>query len=821
MVLECYVCHALSSTVDNLLFHLRKIHGIHFCGMDVKCGQNSCPRTFTSFSAVKRHLQTAHSELSEDSLCDNLCGPVRDHENNNLCEDEPTIDDETNEYANNESWEEYIKNALVGFVCTLSSKTNMTMSNVFFVVENVKELLTFIVKFCCASVEKLSMSSLDDVSRVNIQTVINSLTPIPSYFDEFNSDYRLTKTLKEKGLFIAPECKVLGTRDDTQSFPDGLTVASTAEDTFQYVPLGQLLATIMDHMNGFKTSSNQPIEEEVGVISEFRHTSTYSEHPVFSKYPDALQIHLFVDAFETANELGSHTAVHKLEGLYLMIRNFPKAVQSKLESIFLVSLWYAADAKKYGYNKLLEPVVSELKQLESDDGLRVVLRGEEKILHGALVLFSADNLGAHSLFGFLESFSAKKFCRLCSGSRDECQEKFLECDFIMRDPDTHDQTVLLLSSVKYDPSATGVKNSCILNELQNFHVTKNFALDCMHDLLEGIIPYELSLVMPVLKQRYKMSNEQLQALINNFSYGPSDLNSKPPFSTVTDIRLKAAEAWCLMRNLPLILGSKINRDDEEWNLLLLLCEITDIIFAPKLSLGLCEYLRYCIEEHHCLFKKLFPNSRLLPKHHFLIHYPTCMAQSGPPCLYWCMRFEGRHSSFKTTAHAVNCFKNICKTLAKRFQMGLAATLIHGKLFSSQTLVGPCTEVVVGDMGDGVGPLISPGLSSSDTVLHAQWVSLGHYKIHAGNCVVCGRNVEYPEFGVVKNIIYLNNQGYLILEKLKTIHFDSHFQSYEVEHTTEVICHGVDKLIDHHPTVLHCIEFEETVHYFTRPRYLIL
>ena len=74
-----------------------------------------------------------------------------------------------------------------------------------------------------------------------------------------------------------------------------------------------------------------------------------------------------------------------------------------------------------------------------------------------------------------------------------------------------------------------------------------------------------------------MSNEQLQALINNFSYGPSDLNSKPPFSTVTDIRLKAAEAWCLMRNLPLILGSKINRDDKEWNLLLLLCEITDIV----------------------------------------------------------------------------------------------------------------------------------------------------------------------------------------------------------------------------------------------------
>ena len=115
----------------------------------------------------------------------------------------------------------------------------------------------------------------------------------------------------------------------------------------------------------------------------------------------------------------------------------------------------------------------------------------------------------------------------------------------MRDPDTHDQTVLLLSSVKYDPSVTGVKNSCIQNELQNFHVTKNLLwITSMHGLLEGVISHELPPVIPMLKQRYKMSNEQLQALINNFSYGPSDSNSKPPFSTVTDIRLKAADAWC-------------------------------------------------------------------------------------------------------------------------------------------------------------------------------------------------------------------------------------------------------------------------------------
>ena len=33
-----------------------------------------------------------------------------------------------------------------------------------------------------------------------------------------------------------------------------------------------------------------------------------------------------------------------------------------------------------------------------------------------------------------------------------------------------------------DPSITGVKSPCLLNDISNFHVTKNFAPDIMHDL---------------------------------------------------------------------------------------------------------------------------------------------------------------------------------------------------------------------------------------------------------------------------------------------------------------------------------------------------
>jgi hypothetical protein len=52
----------------------------------------------------------------------------------------------------------------------------------------------------------------------------------------------------------------------------------------------------------------------------------------------------------------------------MQIRNVPSSVQSELNNIFLVAIWYAQDVKKYGYDKMLWPTVDDLKRLESVDG---------------------------------------------------------------------------------------------------------------------------------------------------------------------------------------------------------------------------------------------------------------------------------------------------------------------------------------------------------------------------------------------------------------------------------------------------------------------
>lgn len=121
----------------------------------------------------------------------------------------------------------------------------------------------------------------------------------------------------------------------------------------------------------------------------------------------------------------------------------------------------------------------------------------------------------------------------------------------------------------------------------------------------------------------------------------------------TDLGLNAIQSWCLLRNIPLLFGDLIETDDKHWHLLLLLLHIVNIIFSPVLSEGMTIYLKHLSIDHHKLVKQLFPEINLLPKHHFMIHYPRSIRRIGPILHTWCMRYEAKHNFFK---HQLKSFK---------------------------------------------------------------------------------------------------------------------------------------------------------------------
>lgn len=66
-------------------------------------------------------------------------------------------------------------------------------------------------------------------------------------------------------------------------------------------------------------------------------------------------------------------------------------------------------------------------------------------------------------------------------------------DSLLRTIESYERDVLI-----NDISVTGIKEKCVFHSLNDFHVTTNFAVDIMHDLLEGVCNYDLTTLLNAL-----------------------------------------------------------------------------------------------------------------------------------------------------------------------------------------------------------------------------------------------------------------------------------------------------------------------------------
>ena len=99
-----------------------------------------------------------------------------------------------------------------------------------------------------------------------------------------------------------------------------------------------------------------------------------------------------------------------------------------------------------------------------------------------------------------------------------------------------------------------------------------------------------------------------------------------PYSYNVCILISAAQMWLLGRVLPYMIGEYIPPTDEHWQNYLQLLDIVDLLFAPSITEDEVGYLSVLIDEHHQTFVSLYSNSKLLPKHHYMIHMPRLVIE---------------------------------------------------------------------------------------------------------------------------------------------------------------------------------------------------
>jgi len=243
---------------------------------------------------------------------------------------------------------------------------------------------------------------------------------------------------------------------------------------------------------------------------------------------------------------------HKITAVYWVLADVPSLLRSELNSILLAILCKAEDVKKFGYSAVLEPLLKDPVYLE-EEGLYVPALGRR--VNGTVFSVVADNLGAHSLGGFVESFPSSHVCRFCLSEKSQFQDGEVRKGAF---PPRTKEHALPIQAVQENDSLVhvyGMKRQCALTA---------------------------KLCLRVFIQNKYFTLEELNKCITEFPYKWSDKTDAPQpvsvnFATRKTVSGNAHENWTLLRLLPFMVGLKIPEGDPAWEVLLVLRDIVELV----------------------------------------------------------------------------------------------------------------------------------------------------------------------------------------------------------------------------------------------------
>ena len=372
------------------------------------------------------------------------------------------------------------------------------------------------------------------------------------------------------------------------------------------------------------------------------------------------------------NPIGSYVAKHKLGCVFFFLANIRPQFRSTLKAINLIAVGKTVNIKAYGLDNFLLPFVEELKVLYCD-GIVINMHGFNHTFFGGLLAFLADNLAAHAVGGFKESMSfSLRICRSCMITTQQAQIFFDESKCSLRDPESHlDHCQLICGPLSgHNSTSYGINRLSILESVLGFSVTTSIPHDIMHDLFEGVVPYELKhLILHCVEQKF-FSITLLNRHLCQFDFEedkPTLIDENLLKIDGAKLRQSASQMIALSQCFPLLVGDLVPYDDDYWSSFLLLLRICQIALSPVCTHDTIMYLRVIIEEKLAMFKKLYPRSTIIPKFHYMVHYASQIQKFGPLVHSWTMRQEAKLSFFKRISKKSN-YKNICKTVAKKHQL---------------------------------------------------------------------------------------------------------------------------------------------------------
>lgn len=781
----CFSCKKQFVGVNAVIKHLRKNCTKIRSRVEFQCGEVGCFRHFSNLKSLRFHLFKKHNSYENVDLLGDV--DVSSHEPRlfESTEELPSLPSTSSRFS-----DDYVDKE-IDTSCvrkTLSESIAMMYANPGIPRNLIQIFVDSYFKYISEK-ESLLRFKLQGIKAKGSGSIAGNVDKFlydcmfldRNMFDPFKTEYSRLKFFSDCGTYVEPVEIILGERLEVVR-SQGKPSSSLIPCTFQMIPIASVFQKIFSMENVLSDTmmyiDSLKIKKDLGLYSNIMHGSSWQD--IAFKYCGDRDLHLpivlYDDDFDISNPLGTKAGSYKLGGVYLSIPCLPPKYSSTLNCIFTIALYHSSDRVTFGNHRLFQPIIQQLNSLKNE-GIRITTANFNGTIRFHVVAITGDNLGLHSILGFVESFRANFPCRYCLVSKDDLNSLDFEQPSLARNTENYEDQLLIA-----DPRQTGIKERCVWSRLDGFSLFENTAVDVLHDFLEGTCRYCLQFVITDLVTNCKyLSLELLQCTLQVFDYGP-DSDSKPvsavvPVRSSLTIKTSASEMINLVRYLGLMIGKYIPEESTTWALYLNLRVLLDKLLNNDLTEGNITQLKYLVAEHNSQYKE-FAQTNLKPKHHFMTHYPTIIKKLGPLSQTWTMRFEAKHRIAKLAARSSTNRRNICKTIAIKNQ------LILNHLFISNSL---CKKGFSSGASRNISQKVKENLLSFLSLVDQDFFSVVWVKV-LGHCfrindiiTTAISDLCLPTYAKIRKIVFDSQKTvYFQAIVFDTICFDPHYHAFEVE-----------------------------------------
>lgn len=765
----CQICHEDFQSTSNYINHLNT-HNLE----NFSCSVLNCKRKFSYLESYKSHLMRHHSDKSDVSSSQTSNFDITNFSVTDLSVPNRFNTNTEHLVENTYDFENIVKRDILKLIVQVYNENSISRKKML----EILNLNFSIFKTHINHIFLKTNSNNDEISQY-LQILHDSCT--------IGSEYLIFKELHAAGYLMYPVTHLI--KSNIQLSNKNCEINTKQNKiTIEMIDLLDLfskLFTTTNMLNDIISNIEQLQNSRNLFVINYMQSNSWNRK-LKQINPDdktlVLPLFLYFDEFEPNNPLGSSSNKKKIGAVYVMLPCMPDYLQSHLSQIYLAMLFFTADKKKLYPNcncRIFTPLIKQLNNLQNV-GIFVNHPQYNKVLI-VTALILGDNLGLNQILGFTESFNANFYCRFCRCNKNTTRDLCVQKDEFIRNKINYTQDVNL-----YNVKLTGIKETCIFNDIENFHVTDNFSVDIMHDILEGVAHYDL---LRILKQfiyidqffDIKFFNNRISSLdLATSSNKPPEIKEETLLSG-TKLRYSASEMCILVFHLNCLVGDMIPRDNKHWNLYLTLREILLILVTRKADESTSKLLESMISDHHDQFKKLFAED-LRPKFHFTTHYPYIMNNIGPLQNISSMRFEAKHQQFKEICRATKSRKKLLYTVCLKNQLKFSYLLLNYNAISEKYSK----------------PIAKPAKSA-----HTDSDFKDKYKLSENSFLIinsiefkgvtykCGLVVtnqyyddEIPFFLLIENIVQIKNEFIFCCQALDTITFDPHLELFLVKKTNK-------------------------------------